>query len=258
MYVRILQYCKELLDGKLSATKREIFYRDIALFKDQRTVDAIVEDLACSFGVPRFCLNILASSKGLIYGDLTMILTNGSTIDCLQACDQGTLIPPSEQIKALQTDAKFVLVIEKEATFRTLLAHGFTRAYGPCILITGKGYPDVATRQIVHRLSRIAKACMVPDVFSEHRKMPMFALVDADPHGVEIFLCYKAGSKAMAFDCANLSCPGLSWLGVRPSHWTSPQLKIDFEKLLPLTDGDKRKARAMLRRQSLSSFRDIK
>ncbi|TPX57583.1 hypothetical protein PhCBS80983_g03724 [Powellomyces hirtus] len=374
MYVRILQYCKELLDGKLSATKREIFYRDIALFKDQRTVDAIVEDLACSFGVPRFCLNILASSKGLIYGDLTMILTNGSSIDCLQACDQGTLIPPSEQIKVLQTDAKFVLVIEKEATFRTLLAHGFTRAYGPCILITGKGYPDVATRQIVHRLSRIAKghpvtladatmdncslnfmaeeqdsqiyhdelydtenddvesleefqhsvsnevewlqsagelgghldvegfqpvfeacisaskpeapissrgedfaACTVPDVFSENRKMPMFALVDADPHGVEIFLCYKAGSKvsrvwrefcdrtlnamgieAMAFDCANLSCPGLSWLGVRPSHWTSPQLKIDFEKLLPLTDGDKRKARAMLRRQSLSSFRDIK
>ena len=34
------------------------------------------------------------------------------------------------------SDAKFVLVIEKEATFDYLVSSGFVNRHGPCLLIT--------------------------------------------------------------------------------------------------------------------------
>lgn len=48
-------------------------------------------------------------------------------------------------------------------------------------MLQGKGYPDVCTRQLLCRLC------------SELR-LTALALVDADPHGFEIFFTYKYGS----------------------------------------------------------------
>lgn len=44
--------------------------------------------------------------------------------------------------------------------------------------------------------------------------IPVLCLVDADPHGLHIFLNYRSGSKKMAFDDANLVAPRLQWIGV--------------------------------------------
>lgn len=52
----------------------------------------------------------------------------------------------------------------------------------PCIIITGKGQPDVATRMFLRRL----KATL---------KIPVLAFVDADPHGLKILSVYSQGSK---------------------------------------------------------------
>ena len=50
---------------------------------------------------------------------------------------------------------RFVLVIEKEAIFRSLATANFhnNEVIGHSVLITGKGYPDVASRELVHTLS---------------------------------------------------------------------------------------------------------
>lgn len=62
---------------------REIYYRDPDLFQSQGTVDAIIDDIACSFSVSRSDLNVEAGAKGLVYGWVRIILTSGHFIDCL-------------------------------------------------------------------------------------------------------------------------------------------------------------------------------
>lgn len=49
------------------------------------------------------------------------------------------------------------------------------------VCFQGKGYPDVCTRQLLSRLCK-------------ELRLQALALVDADPHGLEIFLTYKYGS----------------------------------------------------------------
>jgi DNA topoisomerase VI subunit A len=45
----------------------------------------------------------------------------------------------------LQSDAEFILLVEKEAAFMRIAEDRFYNKY-PCIVITAKGQPDVATR----------------------------------------------------------------------------------------------------------------
>ena len=74
----------------------------------------------------------------------------------------------------------------------------------PCIVITAKGQPDVASRMF---LSRIAKELQIP----------VLALVDSDPYGLKILSVYMSGSKNMSYDSASLTTPDIKWLGLRPS-----------------------------------------
>ncbi len=61
----------------------------------------------------------------------------------------GKAIPPFiDKITDLQSDAKFVLLVEKDAAFMRLAEDRFYNKY-PCIIITAKGQPDVATRCVL-------------------------------------------------------------------------------------------------------------
>ncbi|KAJ3189292.1 endodeoxyribonuclease [Gaertneriomyces sp. JEL0708] len=281
VYMKILEFCKTLLELDMRATKRDLYYRDVDLFRTQSVVDHAIEDLACTLGVSRHCLNIVASSKGLVSGKLKLFMNNGDVIDCSSGGEQGQLIPTSEQILELETDAKFVLVIEKEATFRTLVCRGYA-AHEPCILITGKGYPDVSTRRLVKRLAELGLRLPTDDpddwvpiqrqVHASTRTyregstalgvattenvegqsqipLAMLALMDCDPHGIAIYMCYKNGSSAMAFDAENLACPRLQWLGLTPRDWA--EFNISQDRLLPLTKRDRTKAMSILKRDEL-------
>ncbi len=46
-------------------------------------------------------------------------------------------------ISEVRSDAAFVLVVEKDATFQKLLDEDALRIMHPCIVITGKGVPDL-------------------------------------------------------------------------------------------------------------------
>lgn len=79
--------------------------------------------------------------------------------------------------------------------------------------------------------------------------LPLFALVDSDPHGLDILSTYRFGSAALSHDSANLAVPRLEWLGVKGTEWDD--LGVDRDELLPLSLHDRRKALAMLKREGL-------
>ncbi|CAG8795495.1 46225_t:CDS:10, partial [Gigaspora margarita] len=80
--IRILDICHELLIQDVTATKRDIYYKDVRLFGNQHTVDAAIDELACLFRVPRACLNVTASAKGLVAGALKIIQKDKTILDC--------------------------------------------------------------------------------------------------------------------------------------------------------------------------------
>ena len=60
----------------------------------------------------------------------------------------GKAIPPLiDRITDIQGDAEFILLVEKDAAFIRLSEDRFYNQY-PCVIITAKGQPDVATRMV--------------------------------------------------------------------------------------------------------------
>ena len=83
---------------------------------------------------------------------MTFVTSDDVIIDCLGAVD-GELIPQDVVgIERMATSAKAVLVVEKDATFQALIQEGFIQKLaGKILMVTGKGVPDLNTRQLVHR-----------------------------------------------------------------------------------------------------------
>lgn len=67
----------------------------------------------------------------------------------LVPCDCPPSVPPpfvsTTQVTNIQSDALFILLVEKDAAFMRLAEDRFYNDY-PSIIITAKGQPDVATR----------------------------------------------------------------------------------------------------------------
>ena len=53
----MLQLVHEVLARKIHITKRDLFYTDVRLFRDQRESDPILDDVACMLGCTRSSLN---------------------------------------------------------------------------------------------------------------------------------------------------------------------------------------------------------
>ncbi|CAN2389875.1 double-strand break repair involved in meiotic recombination [Pristimantis euphronides] len=231
--MKLLSVIYKLVQTDTYATKRDIFYENVQLYGSQNTVDSIVTDISCMLKVPRRSLHVLSTSKGCLAGNLLYIEQDGTKVDC-RSNTAGVLVPSNvEGVTNLRSAARFVLIIEKDATFQRLLDDDFCGKCGPCILITGKGVPDVNTRLFVRKLW---------DTF----QIPIFTLVDADPHGMEIMCIYKYGSVAMSFEAHNLTVPSIAWLGLLPSD--IERLFVPAEALIPLSALDERKLLSLQKR----------
>ncbi|TCD62594.1 endodeoxyribonuclease [Steccherinum ochraceum] len=232
----------QALLNDVPTTKRDVYYKDVTLFKRQSIVDKLVDDIAATMSLCRSDMCIRASPKGLFSGSaLTVHLKQGGTLygtDC-----EATLIPTADEIARFDVndDLRWVLVVEKEAIFQTLVhleltAHDATLGQG--IIVTGKGYPDVATRQLVCTLSQNLPS-----------SVPILGLMDADPFGVDILSVYKYGSAAMSHEAADLAAPRLQWIGILNSEFS--ELCLDRDSLIPMSTHDEKKAMAMLRRKHM-------
>ncbi|KAI5850191.1 meiotic recombination protein spo11 [Morchella snyderi] len=211
-------------------TKRDIFYQHPTLFRTQAAVDRIIDDLTATFRVPRHSLGIVASAKGLAHGDFT---ANGRTY----SAPGGGIIMPGETAEVVVgRGVEYVLIVEKEAVFRTLCSGGAGGGNGEGIVVTGKGYPDVATRELVKELSGA---------------LPVFAVVDMDPYGIEIMATYKFGSIALAHESHRLAVERVEWLGIKTGDLEEVIRSADgeVEGVMVLTERDRRKAVKMLGRE---------
>ncbi|KAI0793252.1 Spo11/DNA topoisomerase VI subunit A [Abortiporus biennis] len=235
--LKVVDCMHEAVLNDAPVTKRDMYYRDVPLFGKQQVVDRLVDDLAATFGLGRADMHVRASSKGLFCGSaLKVHLADGDIVSGSRS--ESTLIPLAEQIVHLEVseDLAWVLVVEKEAIFQSLVHCGLSNHEplpGPGIIITGKGYPDIATRHLVSTFSNNLPA-----------SIPVLALVDADPYGIDILSVYTLGSQAMAHEGDGLKAPKLQWIGVKCTELSS--LGVDRDQMIPITKHDVKKALSIL------------
>lgn len=197
--VTVIVMCEiyKMLSRNLTCTKRELYYRDVELFKNQESVNKAVDTLCMMLNVQEFELGVSSSSKGLIAGDLTIIIGD-ERIDC--STPRAVPSNPSA-ITAFESSADYVLIVEKDTVFQRLVNDDiFNRIKEKIVLITAKGYPDVNTRVLLKKMST--------DLMK-----PLYILVDADPHGVEIMCTYKYGSFMKVHNSEHLAVPSIEWIG---------------------------------------------
>lgn len=234
---RILGLVHQLCAKRIHVTKRDLFYTDVKLFEEQGQSDTILEDLACMLGCTRSSLHVVASEKGVVVGRL-QYLEDGDLIDCCRMGVGGKAIPPNvDKVTGMTSDAVFILLVEKDAAFMRLAEDRFYNTH-PCIIITAKGQPDVATRLFLRRLR-------------DTLNIPVLALMDADPYGLKILSVYMKGSHNMSYDSANLTTPDIKWLGVRPSDLD--RFNIPEQCRLPMTDEDIKTGKKLLEEEWIQS-----
>jgi len=112
--------------------------------------------------------------------------------------------PPPFQFEITSRNAKCILVIEKEGVYNRLSEDRFFDRC-PSILVTGKGYPDLATRALVHALHT-------------ELRLPVYGLCDCNPHGIGVLQTYRRGSARMGLDGADRYGVPIQWIGLRPSQ----------------------------------------
>ena len=66
---RVMQLIHGVLCRGIHVTKRDMFYTDVKLFKNQKDSDAVLDDISCLLGCTRNSLHVVASEKGLSLGN---------------------------------------------------------------------------------------------------------------------------------------------------------------------------------------------
>ena len=152
------------------------------------------------------------------------------------------LIPMLKDILSIDLSAvKWILVVEKEASFRSIAASSFWQDVSTRgVIMTSKGYPDIATRALLHFMTTASPQ-------NGFASPPVYCLVDFDPDGLAIMSTYKNGSAALAHENEGLRVPQMQWLGLRSEYLTRGAGQPHSDQgLLTLTPRDRRKAVSML------------
>ncbi|MFX1364296.1 MAG: hypothetical protein ACFFCE_00435 [Promethearchaeota archaeon] len=228
--MRVLEVVNELLIEDIHATKREIFYTDVNLFQEQKNSDKSIEDVATMLYTTRNSTHIVAAPKGTCVGRLR-IRDRNDIID-LEGLGSGgwTISPMLDNIEIIESDAEFILVIEKDAAMMRLAEARFWRKY-PCILLTAQGVGNVAVRMFLKRLSK-------------ELNLPIFSLVDSDPYGHYIHSVYLRGSKRLSYESPFLATPDIKLLGVLTRDLD--KYKIPQEVRIKMNKQDEKRVKDLL------------
>ncbi|CAJ1927679.1 unnamed protein product [Sphenostylis stenocarpa] len=205
---KVMEMCYQILLQEKRVTQRELFYKLLCgsphLFPSQTHVNRTIQDLVALLRCSRYSLGIMASSRGLIAGRLTLQEPGNDIVDCSLCGSSGYAISGDLNLLeklVLNSDARYVIIVEKHAIFQRLSEDRFFHQI-PSILITAKGYPDMATRFLLYRINRA-----FPD-------LPVLALMDWNPAGLAILCTFKFGSVGMGLEAYRYAC-NVKWLGIR-------------------------------------------
>src|SRR5258708_11441735 len=179
----VAKACKDLIGVDKTTSIRDLYYMTKHTlgatrqntFEEQEECDRIIEDLEVTVDALREELHLFASSKGALVGELTLI-DSGDTIDGRRMGSGGWSIPSiveEDVIQFKKNDAKFVLLVEKDAVWRRLNEDKFWRKH-KCVLVHGGGQPPRGLRRLLYRMTN-------------ELKLPLYVLVDNDPWGFYIY-----------------------------------------------------------------------
>ncbi|KAI5704585.1 hypothetical protein M8J76_006766 [Diaphorina citri] len=236
--IQVLSKIHRLLTTKSTCTKRELYYQNVALFKTQTVVDGAINFISNLLDMPPWELGVTSSSKGLAAGPMSLHMSNREIIK--YDVGGGVMLPQNiGDIREIEFGGKYILIVEKDAAFQKLLDENIFQRQPDCVLITSKGFPDVNTRLFLRKLK-------------DSVDVPLYALVDADPYGIEIMCVYRYGSLTLSPQALTLACPEIQWLGIHPTdirHWVIPTI--------PMTERDLSKLRHLLTRPFIMSNKKL-
>ena len=250
-FIAASAFVQERLYCNQRATIRDLYYSDTKLFPSQSICNDTIHQMEAKLECERGELGLAASPKGLVRGNFLMRNGNGNDewIDAsfplgisLPICYSTTFEIRFIPVPGLPTPTNilqpFILVIEKEAIFQHIIQGDyFTKAYPQCILLTGRGNPDRASRQLLQSILAAAAPA----------EIPVFGLVDCNPWGYQIAAVWNASLKEKDMTIippqreSPTSWPGgsLQLLGLCPQdtdqipmHWQKPLTKED-KSILP-------------------------
>ena len=228
---RVMEIIFNLLSASLHATKREVYYSDVNLFREQKYSDKIIEDVASMIQTTRDSVHIVASARGSAMGRVT-IRDGGDLIDLTKMGTGGWAVTPFlDQLEIVESDAEFILLSEKDAAVMRLAEAKYWNRQ-PCIVITGKGSGDIATRAFLKMLVK-------------ELEIPAFALVDSDPYGHYIYSVFLRGSKRLSYESPFIATPELKLLGVLSRDLD--EYKIPKAVRIPMQPADVKRVKDMLK-----------
>ena len=181
---------------------RDIYYSLKYLFKFQHTCNARILDCGSILGLKRYEMNITAASKGFIAGHIKFKFQTNSNSNsesasqwnnCVESsleggiaisslwtsCDIDNISVELENTPGtFNTNIRYLVVVEKEGIYKRLCEDKFHSRLG-CILVTGCGFPDIATRSCVSKLAQ------------KFPQLQVLGICDYNPFGVALLYTYK-------------------------------------------------------------------
>ena len=226
----ILDRCYEYLRNQKTASIREVYYelkRDIAktkeyTFANQGESNDVIVDVEHAINSIREKLNLQAEPKGALYGDVTLkdMKHDGDEFNCSTLGRGGwsimSRIEP-EEIKILNVNANYLLVVETSAMYNRLIEERFPKKH-KCILLSVGGQAARGARRLIHRLHTECK-------------LPVIVFTDGDPYGWYIYSVIKQGSMALAAHSKYLAVPDAKYVGMTISDVETYSLQNVTETL---------------------------
>lgn len=233
----VASFCKSLLDDKIHASIRDMYYNLKRTLPDsnentvdvQSETDPLIVDLEVAIDVLREQLHLTTDRKGIVAGRV-VIEDRGDSIDWSKLGSGGWSIPSTvDEVNFKKVDADFVLVVEKNAGFERLHEDKFWQKH-KCVLIGTGGQPSRGTRLLIQRLN------------SEY-KLPVYVFCDSDSYGFYIYSVIKSGSISLAHVSDRVATPEARYLGLTVSDIFEYDLK---KATIKAKDVDIKRAKELL------------
>ncbi|KAL7552380.1 hypothetical protein ACHAWF_015614, partial [Thalassiosira exigua] len=250
----VLSFVHRLLLSNRTTTTREVYYVFVTHFRNQRECDEVILQVAKMLGVPRRSLGLSASPKGWFCGcvEITRRGTlpsgkdvsgsiDGTALSSIQGLpitrewterDKRGRTEDGVEIKIKSKDARAILVVEKEGVYNRLSEERIFDRF-PCVLVTGKGFPDLATRALVAALHR-------------ELDLPVYGLCDCNPYGVSVLSLYHRAGDRMGVDGRDKYGVPMRWIGLRPSEVAGLKGDLPETVFQKLTDLDNKRIASLL------------
>ncbi len=232
--------CNELLKEGKTTSIRDLYYmtkHSIGdtkqnTFDDQIESDPIIEDLEVTIDALREELNLFASNRGALVGEI-IVHDIGDRIDCSKMGSGGWSIPSIVEKNVVQfkdCKADFILMVEKDAVWRRLNEDKFWKKH-KCILVHGQGMAPRGVRRLLNRLV-------------EELKLPLYVMTDCDPWGYYIYSVIKQGSINLAYESQRMAIPSAKFIGIRSTD--KEKYKLPDNITIRLNDQDISRAKQIL------------